>query len=237
AAIMALRRLKRDDIVSVVTYDTTVNVLVPATKVSDLEVIVREIQRIQAGSNTALFGGVSKGAAEVRKFLVDDRVNRIILLSDGLANVGPSSPGALADLGASLAKEGIAVSTIGLGLGYNEDLMTQLAQASDGNHIFAENARDLEVAFNAEFSDVLSVVAQDVTVRIRCPEGVRPVRVLGRDADVVGQTVTTRLNQLYSEQQKYVILEVEVPASSTGSEMELASVGVSYANMDTKTKD
>jgi len=211
AAIMAIDRLRPDDIVSVVAYDSTVHVLVPATKVSNRNAIYLAIRRLEAGGSTALFAGVSKGAREVRKFLDRNRVNRIILLSDGLANVGPSSPGDLAELGSSFIREGISVTTIGLGLGYNEDLMTELARSSDGNHMFAENAVDLAWAFDSEFGDVLSVVAQDVGLTIRCPAGIRPVRVLGRDAEIVGQTVTATLNQLYSNQMKYVLLEVELP--------------------------
>jgi Ca-activated chloride channel homolog len=237
AAIRAVARLRADDIVSVVAYDETVQVLVPATRVSDRDVIRAGIERLQAGGSTALFAGVSKGATEVKKFLDEDRVNRVILLSDGLANVGPSSPGDLAELGTSLRREGIAVSTIGLGLDYNEDLMTGLAQKSDGNHMFAENATDLDRAFEREFGDVLTVVAQEVGVVIRCAEGIRPVRVIGREADIVGPTVTTSLNQLYSEQMKYVILEVEVPAGRKGAERKVAQVDVSYANMATKTTD
>ena len=173
----------------------------------------------------------------MRKFIEKNRVNRVILLSDGIANVGPSSPGDLAELGCSLIREGISVTTIGLGLDYNEDLMTQLASKSDGNHMFAENATDLARTFNREFGDVLAVVAQDVTVTIRCARDVRPVRVLGRDAEIAGRTVVTTLNQLYSDQMKYVLLEVEVPEGRIGREAKVASVDVSYANMATKTTD
>jgi len=173
----------------------------------------------------------------VRKFLEEHRVNRVILLSDGLANVGPSSPGDLGELGSSLIREGISVTTIGLGLDYNEDLMTQLADTSDGNHMFAETARDLARTFDQEFGDVLSVVAQNVTVTINCVPGVRPVRVLERDANIVGQSVTTTLNQLYGRQMKYVVLEMELPPGRAGEEMRVASVDVSYANMATKTTD
>mgnify|MGYP003380095548 CR=1 FL=1 len=77
--------------------------------------------------STPLFAGVSQGAPELRKFLDKNRVNRVILLSDGQANVGPSSPNELGRLGLSLGKEGIAVTTIGLGLGYNEDLMAPVS--------------------------------------------------------------------------------------------------------------
>ena len=66
-----------------------------------------------------------------------------MLLSDGLTNVGPDSPAELGALGASLETKGIAVSTIGLGLGYNEDLMARLAGRSDRNHAFVEHPRDL----------------------------------------------------------------------------------------------
>jgi Ca-activated chloride channel family protein len=237
AAIMALRRLNSKDIVSVVVYDDTVRVVVPATKLLDRAAIEREIRRINAGGSTALFAGVSKGAAEVRKFLSRDRVNRIILLSDGLANVGPSSPAELGDLGASFAKDGISVTAIGLGLGYNEDLMTRIAMRSDGMHHFAEEARDLARLFKTEFGTALSVVAQEVAIKVRCARGIRPVRVLRGEADISGQNVVILMNQIYSGEEKRVVLEVEVPPTSAGKSREIASVDVSYANMQTKTTD
>ncbi len=237
AARMAIGRLNGDDIVSIVAYGDTVSVLVPATKASDRSSIIAGIERIKADGSTALFAGVSKGADEVRKFLSRDRVNRIILISDGLANVGPDTPGALGDLGASLAKEGISVTTLGLGLGYNEDLMSQLAQRSDGNHAFVEHSRDLVKIFNYEFGDVLSVVAQEVQVTIECKEGIRPVKVLGRSAEIIGQKVVSSINQLYSNQEKYLMLEVEIPSGAVNDVRDVANVKVSYANMETKTTD
>ncbi|MBI4607060.1 MAG: VWA domain-containing protein [Planctomycetes bacterium] len=237
AAILAIRSLGPRDIVAVVEYDDRVRVMVPATKVTDPEPICAAIRRLEPGSGTALFAGVSKGAEEVRKFLDRSRVNRIILLSDGLANVGPSSPAELGDLGASLVKEGISVTTIGLGLGFNEDLMSQLARRSDGNHYFAENSTDLARIFRGELGDVLTVAAQEVVVKIHCAGGVRPVRVLGREADITGPTVVTYLNQVYSEQEKYVLLEVEVSATPAGETRPIASVEVSYSNMQTRTRD
>ncbi len=234
AAIMALERLDERDIVSVVAYDSQVDVVVPATRLQDRQPVYRAIRQIRASGNTALFAGVSKGAQELRKFIERNRVNRVILLSDGLANVGPQSPSELGRLGQSLAKEGISVTTIGLGLGYNEDLMTRLAGMSDGNHAFVDNPADLARVFQYEFGDVLSVVAQDLTIEIHCLNGVRPLRILGREGEVMGDRVTTRLNQLYSEQEKYLVLEVEVPAQSAGTEMELARVQVNYANLATQ---
>ena len=237
AAGMVVDRLNPDDIISVVAYDSGVTVLVPATKAVDKESIRGAIRGIEANASTALFAGVSMGAAEVRKFLAKDRVNRIILLSDGQANVGPSAPGTLGELGAALIREGISVTTIGLGADYNEDLMTALAQKSDGNHMFAEKASDLAAAFESEYGSVAAVVAQEVRANIRCADGVRPVRALGREADIAGQNVTFYLNQLYSQQERYLVLEVELPPGPAGSSREVAAVDVTYANMASKTAD
>ncbi len=231
AAILALHQLDDEDIVSVIAYNHGVTVLVPATKVSDKHAIYAAIDRLHAGGTTALFAGVSKGAHEVRKFLSENRVNRVILLSDGLANVGPSSPHALASLGASLIKEGISVTTIGLGLGYNEDLMFQLAHASEGNHVFVESSAHLARIFTREFGDLLSVVANEVEVEITCSEGIRPVRVLGRAADISGQRVTSKLNQLYGQQEKYILLEIEVDKMAADARLQAAEVEVAYQDV------
>jgi len=237
AAIDAINMLQSDDIVSIVTYDSTVEVLVPATKLTDKAMVIQAIKKIQPGGNTALFAGVSKGAAEVRKFLDKERVNRVILLSDGLANVGPSSPGELGSLGKSMLKENISVSTLGLGLGYNEDLMVNLATNSGGNHLFIEEASELADIFRSEFDDVLSVVAQEVDVVVTIPEGIRPVRVLGNEADINGQKIVTRMAQIYSEQDKHIVIEVEIPAAESNDKLELAAVTVTYANMKTHESD
>ncbi len=143
AAVEALTRLGRRDVFSVVVYDTNVHTIVPAQSAGYVDRIVRTIENIQAGGNTALFGGVSQGAAEIRKHLENDFIHRIVLLSDGLANVGPRMPEDLGRLGASLLKENISVTTVGVGTDYNEDLMARLAQNSDGNTYFVESGVDL----------------------------------------------------------------------------------------------
>ena len=231
AALEAVRRLSADDIVALVVYDSGVQTLVPAQRVGDGRRLEQAICGIEVGGNTALYGGVTRGAAEVRRHMEDRRfVNRVILLSDGLANVGPSSPEELGRLGASLVKEGISVTTIGLGLGYNEDLMTRLAQRSDGNTYFVEHSGDLPRIFAAELGDVLNVIARRVVIEIEFPENVRPLKFVGRDGVIRGQRAELSLNQLYGGQEKFALVEVEVAAGKAGSELEIARARVSYEN-------
>ena len=237
AAMTVVERLEENDIVSLIVYDTNVEVVVPATKLTDKSWVIQRIVAIRARGSTALYAGVSQGAQEIQKFIEKERVNRIVLLSDGLANVGPRTPSELSQLGRTLMEQGITVSTLGLGLDYNEDLMTQLAQSSGGNHAFIEHANDLVHIFNQEFDTLTSVVAQEVLITINVAEGIRPVRVMNRDADINGKQVVVNLNQLLSEQERYVLLEVEVPACPAGMEIVVAEVLISYANLVDKTQD
>jgi Ca-activated chloride channel family protein len=230
-AIMAVGKLSGDDVVSILTYDSTVDVLIPATKVSDKNKIYTAINTIAPRGGTALFAGTSKGAYEVRKFLSHKSVNRVVLLSDGLANVGPDSPSELGALGKALAKDGMTVSTIGLGLGYNEDLMTELVDYSDGSHDFVENSADLVRIFDREFGDAMSVVAQGVEIEVVFDESIRPIRIIGREGEIIGNRVFTRMNQLYSAQENYVVLEVALPAQQVGQRLQVAKVNVQYNNM------
>jgi len=231
AAKQAVSRLAPTDIVSVVAYDSSVRVLVPATRAADKAVIYGGIDQLSASGNTALFAGVSKGAAEVRKFADGRHLNRIVLISDGLANVGPSSPAELIQMGRMLAAEGISVTTLGLGLSYNEDLMAGLASASDGNHAFIERPESLARFFDLEFGEVLNAVASDVLVTVKCAPGVRPVRLLGRTGDIIAAEVNVAMNQVFSGREKFLLLEVEVDPALVRSAGALASISVSYGDL------
>jgi Ca-activated chloride channel family protein len=230
AAIEALRRLGKQDVFSVIIYDHNVETIVPAQPAHNTEWIEAKIRQIQAGGNTALFGGVSQGASEIRKNIGGEYVHRIILLSDGIANVGPSTPEDLGRLGAALIKEAISVTTVGVGTDYNEDLMTRLSQNSDGNSYFVESSRDLPRIFAAELGDVLNVVAKRVHVIIECPEGITPVKIIGRDGRIKGRIVELSMNQLYGGQEKYALVEIQLRGGKNGQEMEIAKARVSYDN-------
>ena len=229
AALELVHRLAPDDIISIVAFDTSIQVLVPAQRVGDARGLEAAICSIEARGNTALYGGVTTGAAEVRRQIEDNHyVNRVILLSDGLANVGPGSPEELGRLGYSLMKEGISVTTLGLGLDFNEDLMTRLASRSDGNTYFVENSSDLPGIFSRELGDVLNVIARRVVVEIDFPEGVRPVNFVGREGSIRGQHAELALNQLYGGQEKFALIEVEVAPDRPGAEREIARATVHY---------
>ncbi len=236
AAILALSRLSRQDRVSVIAFDHRVETPVPAGPFENFEEMKRRIEAIHPGGQTAIYAAVRQAGQSVAEAASPERVSRVILMSDGQANVGPSSPAELEALGRELGGHGIAVTTIGLGLDYSEELMTRLALASDGNHAFAENPEQLSEIFNQEFGDAFSVVGQDVDIEILCPEGVKPLRGLGRDVKVDGRRVSFRLNQIGGKQERYLVIELEVSKDKAKGSAAIAEVDVSYLDPKTKTR-
>jgi Ca-activated chloride channel family protein len=236
AALMAVERLGDRDVLGVVAYSDTAVVLSPAGRLRHTDEMRADIRRLRADGRTALYAGVSQGIRELKPFVDPYAVNRIILLSDGQANVGPSTPKELEGLGREAAKANITVTTIGIGLGYNEDLMSKLALASDGNHAFVEQPDDLVDIFNEEFGDVLSAIGSDVDVIIECPDGFRPMRALGRDATIEGQKVKLGMNKIYGKQEKYVVIELEADKARSQGASQAVKVQVNYTDMATKEK-
>jgi Ca-activated chloride channel family protein len=231
AAAVALDQLGADDYFSVVVYDDEAEVLIPPQKTGDKEALKKKIYAIRDGGGTALHAGVEKGAAQLRKYFDEEKVNRIILLSDGNANVGPSKPSDLAKLGKELRAEGQSVSTVGLGDDYNEDLMTALAEASHANYYYVKNVEKLPGIFAEELGTVKSIVARNVTVTITLPEGVKPKAVLGED-DIVfqGQSVTIPLSDFYGSQTRRFLISCEAPEGD--GESKLVSAHLSYNEVE-----
>lgn len=235
AAIMAVEVLGENDTLSIIAYDSGVDVIVPATKIRNKKEIIQKInQQLTPRGATALFAGLSKGIGEASKNLDPNKVNRIILLSDGQANIGPTSTKELSELAKIAAQKGIAVSTFGIGNDYNEDLMTSIANYSDGNHAYVANVQDLELIMEKEFKDSMSVAAQNFEIVIELAQGAKPIRLLGRDGEIKDNKITVNMNQVYANQEKYVLLELEPMDGSLDEEKILANVDVRYTNAVTK---
>jgi Ca-activated chloride channel family protein len=226
AATQLVDQLAPDDIFSLVIYSSQTQVLVPAQKVKDKEALKRSIERISAGGNTALYSGVKAGADQVAEYLSSKRISRVILLSDGLANVGPSSTRELKQLGNELAGRNISVTTIGVGEDYNEDLMAGLAEASDANYYYVKDTEKLPAIFAKELGEMLTVAAREVRIEITCPKGVRPVGFIGRAEKFENQRASVTLSSFTPGQNRYLFLRCMV----NEPQPEIARVTINYTD-------
>lgn len=240
AASAALDRLEDDDVFSLVQFDSEAELLLPPERVGNRahrDAMKDRIFSIRARSGTALYAGVQLGAKQVTRFLAKDRVNRVILLSDGLANEGPSRPADLANLGHDLAENGMSVSTIGLGEDFNEDLMTGLAEASHANYYYVLDAEKLPGIFAQELGAAGTRVAGDLRLRIEMPEGVRLRGVIGRpDIHVDERTGEIDLPELFGDEQRLFHLRCSFDAPNAAT-LPVASVTLTYEDTAAKTRE
>lgn len=230
AAELAVGRLGSSDRVSVIIYDNEVDTLVPsqlATRES-IAHIKRKLRGVTARGDTAIYAGLNQAAAELRRYHDLGYINRMILLSDGLANKGPSKVTDFRSLGRALAGEDMVISTIGLGLGFNEDIMTTLAEAGQGNTYFVENADELPRIFAGELGDALNVAATDIEIIVRPRGGARIIKSVGREAEMDGDIARFRMPQIYSGLDKLALLEVRAPKGRVGAVEDLIEVEVNY---------
>jgi Ca-activated chloride channel family protein len=233
AAAMAVDKLGDDDIFSLVTYDSETNLLIAPERIGGTdhrEDLKSRIHRIQAGGSTALHAGVVLGAKQVRERFSKERVNRVILLSDGLANVGPSSTSELARLGRELRGDGIAVSTVGLGDDYNEDLMTALAEASNANYYYVKDAEKLPSVFAQELGMARSLMARNVTIRIEAPDGVHLKEIIGQpEIDCHDRVVEIKMPELFGAEKRRFLVRCQADEKKADSWE--ASAELNYATI------
>jgi Ca-activated chloride channel homolog len=229
AAMQLIDQLTTQDTLALVEFDDTVEVLFPTQHVVDREALKAQVQRIEPGGSTALYAGVEAGGKQLLK--IDsrtERINRVILLSDGLANVGPSSTAALKGLGRSLSRQGVSVTTIGVGDDYNEDLMAGLAEASDANYYYVQDAEKLPEIFAKELGGLQTVTARNVQVVITCAVGVEPMDVIGRPEKFADRKTVVEFGPFASGQKRYLFLRCRVKAPDAVTQLDLASVRVTY---------
>ena len=231
AACVAVDSLADNDFFSLVTFDNATDVLIAPERVGggrNRDDLKSRIDRIRPGGGTAIHAGVTLGAQQVRRNLAREYVNRVILLSDGIANVGPSRTRDLADLGRDLRRDGLAVTTIGLGDDYNEDLMTALAEASNANYYYVRDAEKLPGIFAEELGGARSLVARGVTIRIRVPEGVRLKEIIGRpEIECRGRTVDITLPEYFGGDKRRFLARCVVEEKASAP-LEVATVDLQY---------
>jgi Ca-activated chloride channel homolog len=166
AASLLVRRVGDEDVVSVVAYDDDVRTVAGRTPGAQRQELLNRIGTVQPGGMTNLSGGWLRGRELVTKELVDGGVNRVLLLTDGLANVGITAPGQLRDLVASAAAKGVSTTTIGFGQDYDEQLLRTLAEAGGGNTYYIEQPDQAPAVFEAEIEGLMALAAQNVAVTV-----------------------------------------------------------------------
>ncbi len=185
-----------DDLVSIVTYSDDAEICLEATRVKNLAVVEAAIANIEAGGSTNLHAGLMLGYQVAQQQFDKKRANRVILLTDGIANRGVTNEQEIARQSKTFNDNGIGLSTIGLGDNFNRSLLRELADAGKGALHFIADASDIQKVFVDEFDSLLSPAAQDLTLTIRVPDGAKLPKIYGYQPEKDGSSYSIPLENM-----------------------------------------
>lgn len=181
AAHGVVDNLTSQDYLSVVVFDDHVKTIIPSQLVRNTASLHRVLNGVEHGGSTALHAGWLEGATQAAHKLDPGRLNRVLVLTDGEANVGVVEPDAICNDVNGAAQRGVSCTTLGFGEGYNEVLLRSMASSGNGNHYFVETPEQLSGIFNQELGGLVSTVAQRVRLSWECAGTVQVLTSLEKD--------------------------------------------------------
>jgi Ca-activated chloride channel family protein len=217
AAHRLVDQLQPGDRFALVTYDDQVDVPVPSEAFEDRRFAHRVIDGIRPGGATNLGGGLAEGFRQVRRHYDPEGFNRVLLLSDGLANRGVTSPDGLSRMAAGEGENGLSVTTFGVGNEFNEDLLAGLAESGRGTYYYIDRAQRIPDMLAREFSALQSICASDVEVTIEVHAEVVISEFLGYRFRRDGNRYTVTVGGLSAGERRRVMCRIAPPRWGRGS--------------------
>lgn len=215
AANFVVDNLGSEDVFSIVIYDDAIETLVSPGRLQDKTLVKSKISSIFSRGSTNLCGGMQEGYEQVKKNYKSGYVNRVLLLTDGLANQGIVEPERIMQIARNMNLEhGITISTFGVGADFNENLLTGIAEYGSGNYYFIDSPDEIPQIFEKELKGLLAVVAQNMKLTITLEQSVTVRQVFGYKYEQTGNKVTIAFRDVYSEETKAVLLKVSVPGNA-----------------------
>jgi len=211
----AIALLRPTDRFAIVAYDDQVELVVPATGATAeaKRHAARALAEVDARGSTNLGEGWLRGCEQVATIEDERYVSRVLLLTDGLANEGIVDPEELRRHAGALRARGVMTTTIGLGEGFNEELLRSMSLAGGGNFYFVERASQILDTMTSELQETLDVVARKVALTVSGPEVVLVEPLTEALVERDGETWRLLLGDAVAEQEFEVVLRLNFPAS------------------------
>jgi Ca-activated chloride channel family protein len=237
AAVGIVERMRDEDRVTVVAFDTTAQVIVAPSGAGGGQrgLIESAIRNIRLGADTCISCGLETAMAELSASpFAGDHVDRMILLSDGEANHGVKDVSGLRVMAGRMRDRGCAITTMGVDVDFDEKVMAAIASESNGRHYFVQNASALPAIFEQEFDSLLATVARDGELEVSLAPGVEVEQVFDRSSRREGDRLVVPFGTFSAKQEKTVLMKLRVPADKGGVEP-VASLKLRYRDLALRT--
>jgi Ca-activated chloride channel homolog len=235
AAMFCVDQMLATDRLSVVTFDDRIEVLFPSEPVTNKQAMKELISRVTARNSTALHEAWVRGGLTVSERLIDQGINRVVLITDGLANVGVTNTDEIVTQAQGLFQRGVSTSTIGIGADFNEDLLMPMAQAGGGNAWHVVEPDDMQHIFQIELEGLIAQFAHTVSLSLIPADGVRVVDVLN-DFEFT-ETGRYRLPNLQAGSPLNIVVQLRVGAHEVGTQMRLLDLRLGFTPQDAKNAE
>ena len=224
-------RLAADDHFGLVTFDDEVHVPVPAANVADKAAVKHAISAVLPGGTTDLAAGYLRGLQEARRVAGPEGAT-VLLVSDGHANRGLTDPEALGSIAATSATTRVTTSALGMGLGYDERLLSAVARSGRGNELFAEDADTAAALIAGELDGLLSQTVQAASLLVRLSPQVKAVQLINETtAAMTDDGLLVELGGFYADESRKLVLNFAVPGMAGLGLAQIAELELRYVDM------
>ncbi|HKP82461.1 MAG TPA: VWA domain-containing protein [Pyrinomonadaceae bacterium] len=235
AAMFCVDQMLPSDRLSVVTFDDHIDVLFPSEPVTNKQSMKDLIARVTARGSTALHQAWVRGGLSVSERMLDQGINRVVLITDGLANVGITNTDEIVTQAMGLYQRGVSTSTIGIGADFNEDLLMPMAQSGGGNAWHVVEPNDMQQIFQVELEGLIAQFAHTVSLSLIPADGVRIVDVLN-DFDLT-ETGRYRLPNLQAGSPLDIVVQLKVGSEEIGTQMRLLDLRLGFTPQDARNAE
>lgn len=218
STVRIISGLRPTDRISVVTFDDSIDVVQPLVEAVNTQKLIENVRQISSGGSTNLFGGWQEGVKQLAPFVKKDRISRVILLSDGQANQGLVVESDIFAEVAKAAGAGITTSTVGLGHGFNESLLSGMAKSGEGNANFGQTADDLDESFEEQFAILSNAMVRNVEIKIQGGAGVQ-ARLVGEILEEGTAHSTRKLGTLPWDSALTAVVELKIGAGANADSL------------------
>lgn len=227
-------QLRPDDYVSIVVFDTEARVLCTSARVGNGLSLKNAVNSINANGSTNLHGGLMLGYQEAQKNYVKDATNRVILLTDGIANVGTIDPKTIAIESSEYNGQGIDLSTIGVGIELDRELLRTLSKQGRGLFHFVADAYDINKVFVKEVQSLISPVARRVTLDIEFDPDLEVEKVYGYEPKFTRNKISIPIDDMNNGLTQIVLTKFRLKNGVNNNREFTVKMKLSYFDIKTR---
>ena len=230
AANYVIDQLSPSDRLAIIEYDDRISVLAHSQYVKSRQNLKSRIAELYPRGSTNLTGGMMSGVNQLLEYYSSRDINRVLLLSDGLANQGITDPRDIKRLVKQAKRKGITISTLGLGLDYNEDLMQMIAEYGGGTYYYIESPNQMRDIFEQEMGSIFATVCKNMKVRLRTTRHVKDFEIFGYISEEESSDIRN-IGNLYAGEKISLICKLDINPSEVG-EIDLGELTFEYYDVE-----